>query len=181
MTELGNFECGLYDDKNDVALIELLSGLNCDDATFLLNEAVESKLLSKKEVGKIFDNYTKKGNNNFPKVKKYGSETEETEGELYGISGARANGMNNGFYRIRGTGENDFAEYGDSGSLVYIVDEGKNLPFAIVSNREQDQNVFYCPNLRHSIEALGQEYRSMRIKPCLSRCGRLDIDSTRER
>ncbi|XP_028403145.1 uncharacterized protein LOC114525883 [Dendronephthya gigantea] len=172
-TELGNFGCGLYDDKNDIALIELAPGLTCNEATTLLKDGVESKLLGKKEVGEIYKEYKKKGEDIFPKVKKIGSVTKETEGILYAISGApKSNGMNNGFYRIRGTGENDFAEKGDSGSLVYIVDKGKNFPFAIVSNKDPDDDVYYCPNLLQSIEALGKEYHSIRIQPCLNQCGR---------
>ncbi|XP_028403325.1 uncharacterized protein LOC114526030 [Dendronephthya gigantea] len=171
-TELGNFGCGLYDDKNDIALIELAPELTCDDATTLLKDGVESKLLGKNEVGEIYNEYQKKGEDIFPKVKKFGSVTKETEGELFAISGANSNGMNNGFYRIRGTGGNNFAEKGDSGSLVYIVDKGKNFPFAIVSNKDPDDDVYYCPNLLQSIEALGKEYRSIRIQPCLNQCGR---------
>ncbi|XP_028417492.1 uncharacterized protein LOC114541895 [Dendronephthya gigantea] len=170
-TVLGVFECGLYDDKNDIGLIQLTPELTCVDAIAVLVNEVESQLLSKKQVWEIFKTYMKMGK--LPKVKKYGSESDETEGELFAITtSCLPNDMNLGFYKIRGKHADDFARKGDSGALVCIVHESKNLPFAIVSNHVPNANVYYCPNLHQSIEALNKKYSWINIKPCIRQCGR---------
>ncbi|XP_028403144.1 uncharacterized protein LOC114525882 [Dendronephthya gigantea] len=159
---LGVFECGLYDDKNDIALIALEKKLTCDDAIAFLENGVESELLSKTQVGKIFTQYVNMGK--LPTVKKHGSASNETEGELFAITTTcQQNNMNDGFYRIRGKNADNFAKKGDSGALVYIAHESKNLPFAIVSNHVPNENVYYCPNLHQSIEALNEKYNWINI------------------
>ncbi|XP_028403103.1 uncharacterized protein LOC114525851 isoform X2 [Dendronephthya gigantea] len=163
--ELGEFECGLYDDSNDIALIKLTPGLTLDRAIALLGNGVQSELLSKQEVGNIFERCMAEGK--LPTVKKYGAVTNETQGELHSITSMRlSDGRNLGFYGIQETREGAFAERGDSGSLVCIIDEDKKLPFAMVCNRTGQ--VFYCSNLRNSLEALIRRHEMMNIQPILN-------------
>ncbi|XP_028403313.1 uncharacterized protein LOC114526020 [Dendronephthya gigantea] len=180
---LGKFSRGLYNDRNDIALIELARNLNCDDAlAFFKEEGIETALASKKDVAKCF----KKLNGNV-RVRRIGS-TEEQEGKLISTYHKDVKtGMNCGFYMIeekkskaeRGAeGETDgenatFAKKGDSGSLVYMICNGdKKIIFAYLSNANFEEGVYYCPNLKSSLQDLCPNNEVARVfNPCVHECG----------
>ncbi|XP_028403227.1 uncharacterized protein LOC114525962 isoform X3 [Dendronephthya gigantea] len=159
---LGEFYCGLYNDKNDIALIELDTYLDCNDAVkFLKDQRFDDVLATEKEVTEKFKNM--KGT---VPVGIFGSETGDRKGNLVEKDAGFENGMNDGFYGIKDVSDdNIFAEETDSGSLVYMIcKDGKKIPFAYLSNIKN--GVYYCPNLKSSLEALRSP-----VKPCLGRCG----------
>ncbi|XP_028403262.1 uncharacterized protein LOC114525987 [Dendronephthya gigantea] len=158
----GEFSRGIYNDRHDIALVRLEDDINCDDAAALFEEeGIDKPLASKKEVVEKF----KEMGGPIP-VGKIGSETKGRKGELSTPYGKTfENGMNRGFYRIRGEGGEAFAESSDSGCLVYMIwKDGSKIPFAYVSNTHE--GVHYCPNLRFSLEAVRSD-----VKPCTSECG----------
>ena len=160
---LGTFYCGLYDDKHDIALVELHQYLSCTDAITFLNENdVENALASEQEVIEKF-----KDMDGSIAVEKFGSTTGISIGELFSVDGGSwLNGMNRDGYRIREMGsKKKFAKKGDSGSLVCMVcKDGKKIPFAYLNLIHS--GVYYCINLKSSLEALNAD-----IKPCLGECG----------
>ncbi|XP_028403315.1 uncharacterized protein LOC114526022 [Dendronephthya gigantea] len=160
---LGKFYCGLYNDEHDIALVKLESHLSCQHhITFLNRREIETTLASKKDVMEKMEEML----GSVP-VKIIGSIIRNGEGILFAINARTTNdGMNKGFYRIRGVGGENFAEEGDSGALVYMIcDDHKNIPFAYVSN-VNERGIYYCGNLKFSLESLNPD-----MKPCLGQCG----------
>ena len=161
---LGKFHHGIYNDKHDIALIELQEKLDCRDAvTFLEQKTLEKALLSEEEAGRKIKEKLKK--DGFVPVGKFGWVTKHTEGKLVSIDGGPlSNEMESAFYGIRKMrGKGNFAEEGDSGSLVYMICDGKKMPFAYIQSKHGS---LYCsPNMKSALDAL-----NLSITPCLGEC-----------
>ena len=167
---LGTFDRGLYDNEHDIALIKLKEKLDspltkdCNNAiTFLRGENLEEALLGEEEAGnKIMEKLKEHG---LVRVGKFGSVTRHTEGELVSIDGGPlSNDMSSAFYGIRKIrGEENFAEPGDSGSLVYMICDGEKMPFAYLQSKHG--SLYCCPNLKSGLEALNFSFI-----PCIGEC-----------
>ena len=155
---LGDFHLGFYDGPHDIALIELDPVFNCANAVDLLNQLNIQALLGRQQVNKmLFDK-------EILAVEKYGSVTARTTGTFYGFG--TADPINKDCYLIKRNDQQPFAEEGDSGSLVCIVDGKRRIPFAYVMRGVSEENKFYCQNLRYSLNKLNEDHR-----PCLAHCG----------
>ena len=172
---LGTFYCGLYDDNHDIALIELQPTINCSDTVeFLANKSIRPALASNKEVKDMFYEMVELPVEIIKKRK-------PTKGKLFAATGGKRDARNKRCYRIKRIGETDFAQEGDSGSLVYLVYEGEKIPFAYVCTviPESDKVIYYCRSMAHSMEQLIKEHSrdvNSDMKPCLGKCGQPTAD-----
>ena len=167
--QLGQFCYGLYNDNNDIALIGLDRSINCSDMVkFLGEKSINPALASKKEVKDML--FEKK------ELRIEIIRPVKIRGILFAATGVDVKRCPRykRCYRIKMTGDTPSPSKGNSGSLVYLLYEGEKIPFAylcMVIPGSDEENVYYCRSLDHSIEELIRKFKlQRRIKPCLREC-----------
>ncbi|XP_028403218.1 uncharacterized protein LOC114525956 [Dendronephthya gigantea] len=142
--DLGSFNCGLYDDNHDIALLEMNEKLNCSDmVNFLKGLNLRPDLADIAEVKSMFY----EGHLPVERVS-----PEPRRGVLFGIRAVTRCPRYKRCYKIKGTEQDSFASQGDSGSLIYLIYERENIPFAYLSFALD--NVFHARNLKESVKEL---------------------------
>ena len=169
MALLGKFFRGLYNDEHDIALIKLEETFNnCFDTVKLLRqEDIRPVLADKKEVSELLH----KSVTGLTVVIIRPQRGERKFGNLFALTTVGKHKPYRRCYKIKGNDERPFATEGDSGSLVYLIYEGRRIPFAYLCfvDPESKKNVYYCRNLIHSIEEL-KKHHHLLGSACLSEC-----------